>query len=54
MANKNKYGQRSITRLKDEQQVRQRPAVIFGTNDNTVHGIYEIIANAIGEARKAW
>ena len=56
MTNKNNYGQRSITRLKDEQQVRQRPAVIFGTNDEygAAHGIYEIIANAIDEAREGY
>ena len=56
MADRNNYGQRSITRLKDEQQVRQRPAVIFGTNDEfgAAHGIYEIIANAIDEAREGY
>ena len=50
------YGQNSITSLKDEQQVRQRPAVIFGTNDENgaAHGDYEIIANAIDEAREGF
>lgn len=53
MAEKSNYGQSAITSLKDEQQVRQRPSVIFGTNDEygASHGIYEIIANAIDEAR---
>lgn len=52
----NNYGQRSISSLKDEQQVRQRPAVIFGTNDEygCAHGIYEIIANAMDEAREGY
>lgn len=56
MAKIQEYGQRSITRLKDEQQVRQRPAVIFGTNDErgAAHGVYEIIANAIDEAREGY
>lgn len=56
MAKNNNYGQNSISRLKDEQQVRQRPAVIFGTNDErgAAHGIYEIIANAIDEAREGF
>ena len=50
------YGQSSITSLKDEQQVRQRPSVIFGTNDEygAAHGIYEIIANSIDEARAGY
>lgn len=50
------YGQSAITSLKDEQQVRQRPSVIFGTNDEygAAHGIYEIIANAIDEARAGY
>lgn len=46
----------SLKSLKDEQQVRQRPQVIFGTNDEhgCAHGIYEIIANAIDEAREGY
>lgn len=52
----NNYDQSSITRLKDEQQVRQKASVIFGTNDETgaAHGIYEIIANSIDEAREGY
>ena len=47
------YGQSAITSLKNEDQVRKRPAVIFGTNDEygAAHGVYEIIANSIDEAR---
>lgn len=50
------YGDNSIKTLKDEQQVRQRPSVIFGTNDESgaAHGIYEIIANSIDEAREGY
>ena len=53
MAVNSSYGQSSITSLKDEEQVRKRPSVIFGTNDEygAAHGIYEIIANSIDEAR---
>ena len=56
MAVNNKYDQGSITRLKDEQQVRQKAPVIFGTNDElgAAHGVYEIIANAIDEAREGY
>lgn len=50
------YGEHSISTLKDEQQVRQRPSVIFGTNDSrgAAHGVYEIIANSIDEAREGY
>ena len=50
------YGQRSITSLKDEQQIRQKPAPTFGTNDEhgAAHGAYEIIANSIDEAREGF
>ena len=50
------YGQKAITSLKNEDQVRKRPAVIFGTNDEygAAHGVYEIIANAIDEARAGY
>lgn len=56
MAKNQGYSQNSITRLKDEQQVRQKVSVIFGTNDadGAFHGIYEIIANAIDEAREGY
>lgn len=47
---------RNMKRLKDEQQVRQRPAPIFGTNDE--HGAFnsvnEIITNSVDEAREGY
>ena len=48
------YGNESITMLKDEQRVRQRPAVIFGSNglDGCEHAAFEILSNAIDEARE--
>ena len=47
---------RDLKRLKDEQQVRQRPAPIFGTNDEigACNAINEIIANSIDEAREGY
>lgn len=50
------YSNNSISSLKDEQQVRQRPAVIFGTNDvyGCAHGVFEIIANSVDEAREGY
>ena len=47
---------RNMKRLKDEQQVRQRPGVIFGTNDEVgaFNGIFEVIANSIDEAREGY
>lgn len=53
MAVEQNYGQDAISVLKDEEQVRKRPTVIFGTNDEygAAHGIFEIIANSIDEAR---
>jgi len=55
MSEKN-YGNSSIRTLKDEEQVRQKPAVIFGTNDEygCANAIYEIIANSIDEAREGF
>jgi DNA gyrase subunit B len=45
-----------MKRLKDEQQVRQRPAPIFGTNDEkgAFHSVDEVIANSIDEAREGY
>lgn len=47
---------RGLKRLKDEQQVRQRPGVIFGTNDQygAFHGVFEVISNSIDEAREGY
>lgn len=56
MANQNNSNSRNMKRLKDEQQVRQRPAPIFGTNDErgAFHSVDEIIANSIDEAREGY
>ena len=50
------YDNNSISSLKGPDQVRQRPAVIFGTNDiqGCAHSVFEIIANAIDEAREGF
>ena len=52
----NNTDSRGLKMLKDEQQVRQRPGVIFGTNDKfgAFHGVFEIIANSIDEAREGY
>jgi DNA gyrase subunit B len=54
--NKREYSEQSIYSLKNEETVRQRPAVIFGTNDErgAAHAIFEILANAIDEAREGY
>lgn len=48
------YSNKSLKALKREQQVRERPNVIFGTKDadGCAHSIFEIIANSIDEARE--
>ena len=48
------YGNESIQLLKDEQRVRQKPAVIFGSDglDGCEHAAFEILSNAIDEARE--
>lgn len=53
---KDNYGNSSISALSNEQQVRQRPAVIFGTNDinGCGHSVFEIIANSIDEIREGY
>lgn len=45
-----------MTILREEESYRSRPGVIFGTNDErgAAHGVYEIIANAIDEAREGF
>ena len=51
---KPEYGNESISILKDEERVRKRPAVIFGSDglDGCEHAIFEIVSNAIDEARE--
>lgn len=48
------YGNDSITSLKGADRVRKRPAVIFGSDgiDGCQHAIFEILSNAIDEARQ--
>ena len=54
MARKQVYDNTSISMLKDEQRVRKRPAVIFGSDDleGCKHAVFEILSNAIDEARE--
>ena len=56
MAKKKEYGNDSITMLKGPDKVRKRPAVIFGSDglDGCEHSIFEIISNAIDEARQGF
>lgn len=53
---KNQYGNESITSLKDEDRVRKRPAVIFGSDgiEGCQHSAFEIISNSIDEAREGY
>ena len=50
------YGNESIELLKDEQRVRQKPAVIFGSDglDGCEHAAFEILSNSIDEAREGF
>ena len=50
------YGNDSITELKGPDQVRLRPAVIFGSDglDGCEHSVFEIISNSIDEAREGY
>ncbi len=55
MAAKSKvYDNESIELLKDEERVRKRPAVIFGSDglDGCEHAAFEILSNSIDEARE--
>lgn len=54
MAGKNEYTNESIRSLKDEDRVRKRPEVIFGSNgiEGCEHSIFEIMSNSIDEARE--
>ncbi len=49
----NAYDNESIVAFKDEERVRKRPAVIFGSDDieGCKHSVFEIISNSIDEAR---
>ncbi len=54
--NKDFYGNDSISKLKDEERVRLRPAVIFGSDGITgcEHAVFEILSNSIDEAREGF
>lgn len=56
MDKKTQSDNRNMKRLKDEQQIRQRPAPIFGTNDEkgAFHSVDEIIMNSIDEANEGY
>ncbi|MBE6976592.1 MAG: DNA topoisomerase [Ruminococcaceae bacterium] len=51
---KEQYGNSSIIALKEEERVRKRPSVIFGSDDleGCKHAVFEILSNAIDEARE--
>ena len=53
-ARQEQYGNTSIVALKDEERVRKRLAVIFGSDDleGCKHAVFEILSNAIDEARE--
>ena len=56
MAKKSGYTDQDITKLEGPDQVRLRPAVIFGSNgiEGCEHSIFEILSNAIDEAREGY
>lgn len=56
MAKKQTYDNTSISMLKEEERVRKRPAVIFGSDDleGCKHAVFEILSNAIDEAREGY
>ena len=55
MANNN-CGDNSIVSLKGPDQVRKRPAVIFGSDgiEGCEHSVFEILSNSIDEAREGY
>ena len=55
-ASKNSYGNESIQALKGADRVRKRPGVIFGSDglEGCEHSIFEILSNAIDEAREGY
>ena len=56
MPRKADYSNESITKLKDEERVRLRPAVIFGSDglEGCEHSFFEILSNSIDEAREGY
>ena len=53
---KDQYSNESITKLKGEERVRKRPAVIFGSDglEGCEHSFFEILSNSIDEAREGY
>ncbi|MBR4554345.1 MAG: DNA topoisomerase [Ruminococcus sp.] len=56
MPKKKDYDNESMKLLKDEERVRLRPAVIFGSDglDGCKHAVFEILSNSIDEAREGY
>ena len=56
MPKKKEYTNESIVKLKDEERVRLRPAVIFGSDglEGCEHSFFEILSNSIDEAREGY
>lgn len=56
MAKKKSYGNEDIISLEGADRVRKRPAVIFGSDgiDGCEHSMFEILSNAIDEAREGF
>ena len=56
MAKKPEYNNDSIRLLKDEERVREKPAVIFGSDglDGCEHAFFEIVSNSVDEAREGF
>ncbi len=56
MAKTTAYTNESIAMLKGADRVRKRPGVIFGSDgiDGCAHSIFEILSNAIDEAREGY
>lgn len=56
VSGKNEYSNDDIVKLKDEERVRLRPAVIFGSDglEGCEHSFFEILSNSIDEAREGY
>lgn len=54
--NNKSYDNNSLSSLKDEERVRKRPAVIFGSDgiEGAKHAFFEILSNSIDEAREGY
>lgn len=51
-----KYDDNSIKSLKNEERVREKPSVIFGSDglEGCQHSIFEILSNSVDEAREGY